>query len=296
MTLIVGCADNDVGFLVGDTLINYPIEQYNPRDPLIEKFHALKIQIVSPDVAIGFAGDVEPSLTMIKQLHDDLTADPDLCVPERLLELNQNLAKQHGSFQQGCEFLALLITPEKMKKLARITESGIEYVQRAYIGDSAEYYNFNKLRTPYRGPEIRRIQNPDGSWEATQFVTDGEKEFNEVSDAMEALTHQRRSETVGAICGCVTRVVDARISGKLEYMQCIEASVSPAEGHGGFSLLASNVAPTRGIALYYRGWKAGLVFIAADLVCCRKVTAPTIGEFIEVARREYGLNLEGGTW
>lgn len=285
MTLIIGYADKDIGFLVGDTLLSYPIEKYNPREPFIEKYHGLKIQILTPDVAVAFAGDVDTSLPILKRLHQDLNVDPQLNVPLRLVDLNHAVIKQRGLLQWNCEFLVLLITPEKTKMLVLIKEGHIEYVQRAYIGDSAEYVNFRKLITPYDGPNIR-----------SQFVTDGEKEFDQVSNAMEKLTHQRRSETVGAICGCVTRVVDARISRKLEYMQCVEASVSPAEGHGGFSLLASNVGSVRGIGLYYRGWQAGLIFVASDMNSCHKEVAATIGDFIEVARNKYGLNLEGGTW
>jgi hypothetical protein len=302
MTLIVGYADNDIGFLVGDTLLSYPIEQYNPREPLIEKFHALKIQILTPDIAVAFAGDVDTSLAIIRHLHKELSIDSQLCVPQRILYLhrelaNRELAKGSALFQHNCEFLVLLITPEKTKKLAQIKEDQIDYVQRAYIGDATEHANFRGFMRPYAGPETRHIQNPDGSWNnLTHPATDGEIEFDQVSDALEKLTHQRRSETVGAICGCVTRVVDARISGKLEYMQSVEASVSPAEGHGGFSLLASNVGPVRGIGLYYRGWHAGLIFIVSDPIACRKEDASTIGSFIEVARAKYGLHLEGGTW
>lgn len=297
MTLIIGYADKDIGFLVGDTLLSYPIEKYNPREPFLEKYHALKIQVLTPDIAIAFAGDVETSLSIIKQLHEELIVDQQLNVPQRIIELQNGLAKQHGSSQQSCEFLVLLITPENLKMLAHISDGHIKYVQRAYIGDSGEYVNFRNLMGPCNGQNIFHIQNADGSWsDSSPLVTVGEEEFCQVSDAMATLTHQRRSETVGAICGCVTRVVDARISGKLEYMQSVEASVSPAEGHGGFSLLASNIGPIRGIGLYYRGWQAGFIFIASDIVPCRKLVAATISEFIEIARIQYGLNLEGGTW
>lgn len=297
MTLIVGYANKDIGFLVGDTLLSYPIEKYNSREPFIEKYHGLKIQILIPDVAVAFAGDVDTSLSILKRLQEDLNVDPQLNVPLRLVDLHHAVIKQRGLLQWNCEFLVLFITPEETKMLVRIKEGHIEYVQRAYIGDPAEYANFRKLITPYDGPKIRHIQNIDSSWgNSSQFITDGEKEFDQVSNAMEKLTHQRRSETVGAICGCVTRVVDARISKKLEYMQCVEASVSPAEGHGGFSLLASNVGSVRGIGLYYRGWQAGLIFVASDMTFCHKEVAATIGDFIEVARNKYGLNLEGGTW
>jgi hypothetical protein len=296
MTLVVGYADKDIGFLVGDTLLSYPVEQYNPREPFIEKFHALKIQILNSDVAVAFAGNVQLSLSILKQLSEELIVTPELNVPQRLLELHSDYTSQHSSLQGSCDFLVLLITPEKAKKLALIADGHVNFVQRAYIGDSAEYANFKNLMAPYC-PTTHNIQSIDGdggNWHL--LPTDGEKEFDQVSDAMESLTHKRRSETVGAICGCVTRVVDARISGKLEYMQCVEASVSPAEGNGGFSLLASNVGAKRGIGIYYRGWKAGLVFVVNDEVSCRKLIASTIGEFIELARNDYGLNLEGGTW
>lgn len=297
MTLVVGYADKDIGFLVGDTLLSYPVEQYNPREPFIENFHALKIQILNPDVAVAFAGNVQLSLSILKLLSEELDVSPQLNVPQRLLELHSEYTDQHGLLQNNCDFLVLLITPEKTKQLARIADGSIDFVQRAYIGDSTEYVNFRNLMEPYRGPTIRHTLSNDGDGgNLSLLVTEGEKEFNQVSDAMESLTHKRRSETVGAICGCVTRVVDARISGKLEYMQCVEASVSPAEGNGGFSLLASNVGSIRGIGLYYLGWKAGLIFIVSDELSCRKLKASTIGEFIELARNQYGLNLEGGTW
>jgi hypothetical protein len=147
----------------------------------------------------------------------------------------------------------------------------------------------------YEGPLHRLVQQDDGS-SAQAPVTDGEREFDEVSDAMERLTHQRRSLSVGAICGCVIRVADARISKKLEYLQAVEASLSPEEGEAGFSLLASNTGNTRGVGLYFRRWHAGLLFIVCDSVASRKEQAPSIQEFVAVARQKYGLILEGGMW
>lgn len=296
MTLILGHASSDIGFLVADTLLSFPNARYDPRNPIIEKFHALKIQILNSDVAVAFAGDVETSLAILGHLHQELAADPMLCVPQRLLDLRRDLATRTTNPVQGdCEFLALLLSSGQ-KKLVRVANNQIDDVQRAYIGDADEYANFRNLMRPYAGPENRFVQNADGTFSNTpQPVTDGEKEFDRVSDAMEKLTHQRRSETVGAICGCVTRVVDARISGKLEYMQSVEASVYPWEGHGGFSLLAAN-SGRRGIGIYYLGWHAGLLFIVGDSVTCRKEAAATIGEFVEVARSKYELNLVGGTW
>ena len=146
MTLVVGYADKDIGFLVGDTLLSYPIEQYNPREPFIEKFHALKIQILNPDIAVAFAGNVQLSLSILKQLSKELIIVPQLNVCERLLELHCDYINQHGLHQKNSDFLVLFITPENTKKLARIADGSIDFVQRAYIGDYAEYVNFSPRR------------------------------------------------------------------------------------------------------------------------------------------------------
>jgi hypothetical protein len=293
MSLIVGYAAADIGFLVADTLVSFPTEKYNPRKPVIEKFHALKIHILSPDIAVAFAGEVETSLAIIRQFQQELAVDLKLCAPRRIFELRQESAvKTMGAFKGDCEFLVLLLSPEKT--LARITADQIHYAKRAYIGDAAEYSNFRTLVKPYSGPETRSVQNSDGKFH-NAIVTEGEKEFEQVSTAMERLANQRSSETVGAICGCITRVVDARISKKLEYMQSVEAGISAEEGRTGYSLLVSNSKP-RGIGIYYYGWHAGLVFVVGDPVPCRRESAATIREFVKLAKSKYGLSLEGGLW
>jgi len=293
MSLIVGYAASDIGFLVADSLLSYPTETYNPRKPVIEKFHALKIHILRPDIAVAFAGEVEASLAIIRRLQQELAVDPKLCAPRRLLELRQEPAvKAIGASKADSEFLVLLLSPEKT--LAHISADQIRYAERAYIGDAGEYSNFRALARPYSGPETRFVLNSDGKSQ-NAIVTEGEKEFEQVSTAMERLAHQRSSETVGAICGCVTRVVDARISKELEYMQSVESGFSAEEGRAGFSLLASNSEP-RGIGIYYYGWHAGLIFVVGDPIPCRKETAATIGQFVEIAKSKYGLSLEGGLW
>ena len=296
MTLVFGYASLDIGFLVADTLLSFPTTKYDPRNPMIERFHALKIQILNPDVAVAFAGDVETSLAIISHLHRELTIDPTLSVPQRLLDLRRELAvRTNGALRGDCEFLALLLSSGQ-KQLVHVNNDQVHYMQRAYIGDSGAYENFRSLMQPYTGPENCFVQNADGTFaKIPQLVTEGEKEFDQVSVALEKLTHQRRSETVGAICGCVTRVVNARISGKLEYLQSVEASVSPWEGRGGFSLLAANTG-TRGIGIYYFGWHTGLLFIVGDSVTCHKEAAATIEQFVEIAWSKYGLSLEGGMW
>jgi hypothetical protein len=241
VTLVVGYATQDIGFLVADTLMSFPVKKYDPRVSKIEEFHVLKIQILNPDIAVAFAGDVETSLNLIKNLHKELSVDSKICVPQRLFDMYQELAsKENGSWSVDCDFLVLMLTPQG-KQLARVTKNEIAYVERAYIGDPIEYANLRNLIEPYCGPETRIVQNLDGTFSnASQVVTDSEKEFEQISVAMENLTHRRMSDIVGAVCGCVTRVVDARISAKLEYLQSLEVSYSREEGHAGFSLLASN--------------------------------------------------------
>jgi len=164
----------------------------------------------------------------------------------------------------------------------------------AYIGDAAEYKRMKQLQRPRSAPAMRHVQQPDGTFSVVPLVqSEGEIQFEEISAAMEALTHRRQSESVGAIAGCVTRVVDARISWELEYLQSVEVSVTPWEGNSGFSLLASN-SGTRGIGIYYRSGKMGFLFVVGDREPCHKEAAETIKQFIEVARARHGLNLVGG--
>jgi hypothetical protein len=62
MTLVVGRVTSDIGFLVADTLLTF---EYDPKgvDRLVNgESHALKIQIINPDTAIAFAGNVVASL------------------------------------------------------------------------------------------------------------------------------------------------------------------------------------------------------------------------------------------
>jgi len=75
MTLVVGHAAKDIGFLVGDTLLSSEFELKGDTGPVNEKFHALKIQILDSDTAVAFAGDVETSFDLIKKLCDELRAD-----------------------------------------------------------------------------------------------------------------------------------------------------------------------------------------------------------------------------
>lgn len=291
MTLIVGRVTQDIGFLVGDTLLSKEFVFNNERDP-IDKLHALKIQILAPYTAVAFAGDVETSLYLINKLHTELTADPKIKVCERLFEAYKEKIDQTSS---DCEFLVLQLAP-KRKLLSHITKDGVFPCESKYIGDQNEYKRMQALRSPYQAPKMRYVQNPGGTFFTEPLnSSEGEIEFEEISDAMEKLTHSRRSETVGAICGCVIRVVDARISRELEYLQSVEASASVEEGYSGFSFLASN-SGVRGIGIYYRSGKLGFLFIVGDAKPCRREQAETLCQFIKTAKEKYCLNLTGGTW
>jgi len=293
MSLVVGFASHEIGFLVADTLISYPFgDSYNPREPELEKFHRLKIQIVTPTIAVAFAGDVECAMEIIRALRDDLASLPVASVAEQLWNLRHRRA---GDSKTLPDFLLLCITPDGAKRLSLISDAGVSNQKRAYIGDQTEYQNFRRLWKDYEGPLYRQIKRSDGRVDQIA-VTDSEKEFDQTSDAMERLVHQRRSTTVGAVCGCIVRVVEARISKHLKYLQSVEASISPEEGEAGFSLLAANAKDPRGIGVYFRRWQAGLLFIVCDSVPCRKERASTIDEFVALARDKYGLFLTGGMW
>jgi hypothetical protein len=214
-------------------------------------------------------------------------------VPERLLELYKGVRGDAASQPAlDCAFLVLKLTSEG-KKLAHVTNGAVRYCERAYIGDAAEYNKMTRLREPYKAPEEQHVQQPDGTLLAMPLeVTSGEVEFEEIARAMEKLTDKRESSTVGAICGGITRVVDARLSGKLEYLQHGESSVTLQEGNSGYSFLASN-SDARGVGIYYRSGKMGFVFKVGDSERCRREQAETIRDFIKLTKEKYGMNLEG---
>ena len=167
MTLVVGCASRNIGFLVGDTLVNFKTHHIEQKKPINGEAHTLKVRILNPDTAVAFAtGDVQTSLDIIQKLQARLSAEP----------------------------------------------------------------------------------NMD------------------------------------------TRVANARISGKLEYLQSHEASISPEEGRAGFSILASNTG-ARGIGIYYPRGKIGFLFIVGSSEDCRTERAETVKQFVEDANVKHGLNL-----
>jgi hypothetical protein len=118
-------------------------------------------------------------------------------------------------------------------------------------------------------------------------LTEGEKEFDVVSDALEALSRDtvgKKYVTVGAISGCVIRVVDARISKQLEYMQAVEVSNFPWEPEGGFTLLASNT-EKRGIGVYLKSVRRGFIMPVCGEAPCVGSHANDLNAFIPSSQR-----------
>ena len=198
----------------------------------------------------------------------------------------QKLASCSGE-KPDCEFLVLKLEANG-KRLAHITATGLRFCERAYIGDAAQYMRMTELRRPYEAPKEQHVQQPDGSFKIEKVIeSKGLIEFTEIGFAVQALVQQREKDGVGAIAGNIIRVCDARELGELEYLQTHEASLSPAEGQAGFSLLASN-AGVRGIGIYYIAGKIGFTLAAGDTETCRKEAAESIEAFKQIAKQKYG--------
>jgi hypothetical protein len=85
MTLVVGCATSDIGFLVADTLLSFAFDLKERAWSVSRETHALKIQILHATTAVGFAGDVGASLDLIAGLRTKLSMDPGIDPCEQLL-------------------------------------------------------------------------------------------------------------------------------------------------------------------------------------------------------------------
>jgi hypothetical protein len=157
-----------------------------------------------------------------------------------------------------------------------------------------EYDRYLGLRRPYTGPDTR-LQLPEN---ILISITAGEKEFDVVSDAMEKLSRDnigRKREFVGAINGCVTRVVDARISKNLEYMQSVLVSHGEWEPNGGYTMLASNE-ETRGIGIYFRAGKMGYIMPVCGEQSCVVLRSDDLEGFVAEGLKQFEMKLIGGIW
>ena len=120
----------------------------------------------------------------------------------------------------------------------------------------------------------------------------GEAEFARISAALTALVQSRAYHSVGAVSDAITRVVNARISGALEYLQEIYAGQSPEEGFTGFALLAANTDP-RAMAIYFYAGRVGFLLIPGDTKGGRRIAVATQREFVDTVTENYGIVLAG---
>lgn len=296
MTLVVALVTADIGFIVADTLLSSEYVLKGNPGPVNGMHHTLKVQILNGTTAVAFAGDPAQSTELISDLNHQLSRDPDTNTSEYLFHgYTTALEQTTQGLEPDCEFLVMQIKPDG-RKLAHVTRDGISNCERAYIGDPTAYRRLMELRKPYQPPATQHVQQPDGSFrEVPLTVSKGEIEFAEISDALDALCHERTNRSVGTISDGVTRVVDARISKEFEYLQLGEVTVSLEEGTAGYSLLASNTG-RRGIAMYFRSGGMGFLFAVGDPEGCRKEYAETMEQFVALAKDRFGLNLTGVGW
>ena len=164
MTLIVGRITQDIGFLVADTLLSSEFELKGQSGPINGKYHALKVQILNPYTAVGFAGDVELSLRLIADMHSELSQDPSIDVSQRLFDAYRQTVKDTSKQEAlDCSFLVLKIG-DGGRKLALVTKEELSNREFAYIGDANEYKNMRCLQRRYVPPATQSVQQPDGTF------------------------------------------------------------------------------------------------------------------------------------
>jgi hypothetical protein len=66
MTLVLGCAAPDIGFLIADTRLSFALDFKGRVGQVSGESHSLKIQILNPTTAVAFAGDVGTSLDLME--------------------------------------------------------------------------------------------------------------------------------------------------------------------------------------------------------------------------------------
>lgn len=296
MTYIVARASPEIGFMISDTLITLPFTIKGQHGPINGQYHALKVQILDGDTAIGFStsNDADFCVSIIIATQNALANDATLDVPNKIFEEYRGQAQGKNPYPD-CEFLVLKLTSDG-RQLFHVTDREVRSCKRAYIGDQTAHTRASQLRTRYEPSKTQFVQQADGSLkELPLTVSEAEIDYMEVRDSIDALVSERRTEGVGAIGGLATVVVDARISKKLEYMQAVERGRSPEEGVAGYSLLAANEG-RRGVALYYDGGSFGYILPVGDSNYCYREEARTLDQFVIRARERYGLVLTGGTW
>ncbi|MFL9895890.1 hypothetical protein [Paraburkholderia sp. RL17-381-BIF-C] len=294
MTLVIGHATKEIGFLIADTLLSSPVPLKGDEGPFNGVSHTLKIHILSGRLAVAFAGDPSLACDVIAELKAETEANQDFDVPQRLFEKYRQRATEILEAKRS-DFLILRLLDDG-PRLDKVTlEDGVRNAERAYIGDAEGYRQLTGLLGAYAGPKIRMVQQPNGSFITEPFEPmDGEQWFAIATEALEALCHKKSVQTVGAVTDAITRVVNARISGELEYLQAVYVGRSIEEGLTGYTLLAANTG-TRATAIYFYAGKVGFVFLPGDPAGCRRLVADSDVQFIDAARQQYGIELTGPT-
>jgi len=110
MTLMVAMANDDLGFVVGDTVLSPLLEvKGNPVGPVNGEFHGLKIQILNGATAIAFASSnaSATALNIIADAQREIQKNPQTDVFANVFEnFKQKLASCSGE-KPDCEFLVL---------------------------------------------------------------------------------------------------------------------------------------------------------------------------------------------
>lgn len=207
MTLVVGMANAEIAFLVGDTLLTPLLDiKGNPAGAVNGEFHGLKIQILNDRVAIAFSSSnaAVVALGIIADVWRTLQSNSQADVCGQVLEHYQQALRSCGKEKPDCEFLVLQLAANG-NRLAHITANEIRPCERSYIGDQAQYKRMNDLRRPYQSPTEMHVQQTDGTFKVEKMTdSKGQLEFMEVSLALETLV-QRRNKAVGGIGGNIIR-------------------------------------------------------------------------------------------
>ncbi len=294
MTLVVGQVTNDIGFLVADTLLSPAREGVllkGQEGQVNGERHVLKIHVLNGQTAIAFAGDPAPALAVIAAVKEDLMAEALVSASQRLLQRYSELRREQPAID--CDFLILRLEGG-VPRLEKMTgDAGLQSVDRAYIGDAGAYQRLCRRMAAYNRPVAKWLQRVDGTMEVLPFEPlDGEAEFSRIGDALASLAQSRMHSSVGAVSDAITRVVNARISGELEYLQEIYAGRTLEEGFAGYTLLAANTDP-RAMAIYFYAGAVGFLLIPGDPEGAVRIAAATQREFVDAVLVNYGIALAG---
>ena len=131
MTLIVAMANDDIGFMVGDTVLTPLLEvRGNPLGPVNGEFHGLKIQILDSKTAIAFASSnaSATALNIIADAQLEIQKNTQTNIFENVVENYKQRLAYCGGEKPDCEFLVLKLEADG-KRLAHITATGLRFLR-----------------------------------------------------------------------------------------------------------------------------------------------------------------------